>query len=89
MVRAASRVRTGNSRGYDVLSLWVVTDHPSDFPGHFVARRWTIADGAAQPTDVYFHDAALAPLQERLRARGLFRLDRAPGDDPVIVEVWL
>lgn len=89
-VRASSRLPPPGTRGYEVLALWTVTDHPSDFPDHYVARRSEIlAGGAHRTTEVTLMDPDLEVLRGALRARGLFRLERMPGDDPVILEVWL
>ncbi len=66
------------------LEMFVIYDHPEDFPGHFVVRRWLLD----KPTG----DFALALTLEEARAEvppGLCRLLRAPGDDRVIVETWV
>lgn len=67
-----------------VLSIWVVYDHPSDFPGGFIARLHK----NDQPTGQVLTHATLNGLR-RLLPHGLVCLHRAPGDDPVIVECWL
>ena len=74
------------------LSIWTVYQKPLDYPGHFVARRWEnlIVDGA--PVSRATADVLVAPDLDGLRAQlpaGLVRLDRQPGDGPVIVESWL
>lgn len=70
------------------LAMWVVYDRPSDHPEHFVARCWRIEPGKTLPTA----DVLLAPTLEGVRQAlpgGLTRLDRAEGDDPVVVETWI
>lgn len=65
---------------------FVITQHPSDFPEHFVVRLYDMARNL--PT-VY---AALAKdLNEarRLIPLGLTRINRFRMDDPVIVETWI
>lgn len=91
---AAPRVPVGppgssSARGYQPLAMWVVYRHPKDDPEAFVARRWEMGLTGMAPTMVVMRDGALEPLQLAMRARGLFRLERDPRDDPVIVEVWL
>ena len=66
--------------------MWIITDHPSDFPESFVARRW---DDAYLPTSDYLHSPDLDTLREQMRIRGLVRIPRDRDDDPVIVESWI
>jgi len=72
-----------------VMSMWTVYDHPTDYPRHFVARRFVVLGGGLfGPTD----DARFATTLSELRTmlpRGLYRLDRMPDDDPKVLEVWL
>jgi hypothetical protein len=66
------------------LPVWVIYDHPRDFPGAFVARLFIVDKATAKTLK--------APTLEGLRAllpAGLTRLERNPQDDPVIVETWL
>ncbi len=66
------------------LEMFVIYDHPRDFPGHFVVRRWI--DG--KPTQ----DFAIADTIDSARAevpRGMHRLPHQPGEDDVIVETWI
>lgn len=70
------------------LEQWVIYERPADHPDHFVVRRWIIIPGKALPTD----ELHLADTLEEARAfipPGLTRMVRSPGDDPVIVEVWI
>ncbi len=63
----------------------VVYRQPSDFPRDFVVRLF--CDGRA------LSFCALAPSLEAARdmipERHFVRMDRAPTDDPVIVETWV
>jgi hypothetical protein len=72
------------------LTVWTVYDHPSDYPNHWVARRWVVDE--AGPTtyrsDVFVRDD-LNELRDQLSRMGLFPLGRSPEDDPTIVETWL
>jgi hypothetical protein len=66
------------------LEIFVIYDHPRDYPGHFVVRRW-LGD---RPTE----DFAIALTLAEARAevpRGRVRLARSAADDPVIVETWV
>lgn len=67
----------------DKLYLWTVYFNPADFPGEYVARCWALD----QPTDFIIRASTLEALRSMLPA-GLYRMDRTPGDNPVIVETW-
>ncbi len=67
------------------LVMYVIYDHPRDYPHAFVVRMWE--DDA--PRELPF---AIQPTLDDARATlppGLHRIDRHPFDDAVIVEVWL
>jgi hypothetical protein len=64
--------------------MFVIYEHPLDFPGHFVVRRWLGGD----PTQ----DFAIADSLEAARAKvpqGMYRMPHCPGEDDVIVETWI
>jgi hypothetical protein len=65
--------------------MWVIYDHPADYPREFVARKWVGEE--ATPEVMCAH--SIGALRDALRTRGLARLDRHKTDDPVIVESWL
>lgn len=75
--------------GEAVLTMYVVTENPRDYPGKFVVRESLIVRGRTEPVPggvVVVADTlgdARAALPD-----GLYNLGRQPGDDPVIVEVW-
>ncbi len=74
----------------DLLVVWVVTNHPSDYPQHIVVRHQSVAvDGQIIPATVGCLFRTLSEARADLAGAGLTRLDRYPDDDPVIVEVWL
>lgn len=66
--------------------IWVIYDHPSDFPNHYVVRvTWGLNKSPI---------AQLAPSLESARRIAIdggasFCLGRAPDDDPVIAESWI
>lgn len=67
--------------------MWVVYDHPLDFPHTFVARRFS----GVTPTGETIEDEDLIELRHKIRRKmpmGL-RFTRADDDDPCIAEVWL
>ena len=66
------------------LSIWTVYDSPIDCPGRFVARKWLLD----RPTGEVLQDQTLDGLRGKL-PKGLTHLDRAPQDDPKIVETWI
>jgi hypothetical protein len=72
-----------------ILSVWTVYDHPSDWPGGFVARRHEAHDNN---TVVATADVVYADTLEAVRAKlppGMYPIARSPNDDPVIVESWI
>ena len=70
------------------LPVFVVTDHPSDLPDFFVARlNLSLPETVAMPLAIMDRD--LDRLRLSLESLGLIRLDRSPGDDPVVLEVWM
>lgn len=66
------------------LRMYVIYDHPSDYPNCFVIRLWK--DG--QPTVGHMLTNTLEGAR-RLIPKGLHCIPRDPTDDPVIVESWL
>lgn len=70
------------------LTMWVVYDHPRDYPDAFVARRWEIAPGVMIATQDAHTAATLEAVRERIPP-GLYRINRDQNDEPQIVEVWV
>jgi hypothetical protein len=70
------------------LNIWVVYDHPLDYPNNIVARRWECAPGVKITDDVVLKDT-LQSMRIEMMERGLNRIQRHDRDDPKIVEVWL
>lgn len=68
----------------EALEMWVVYEKPKDFPSGFIARKW-LND---RPTQETVSGSALDCVRERL-PNGLFRIERAPSDDTVIIETWI
>lgn len=73
----------------NALQLYVVTFGASDIaPGKYAVREQTVAGGT-----IANGDAKLADTLEAVRSLvppwAGYNLGRMPGDDPVIVEVWI
>lgn len=70
------------------LPMFVVYDHPADFPDHFVARLWV-----SVPQQMAFRFVlrarTLDALYDALEAFGLTHLSRQEGDAPEIIGSWL
>jgi hypothetical protein len=71
-----------------VLSLWVITENPSDYPGQFVAREWHIGQNINAPTPRCHVAGTLDEVRAKLPPF-LTRLPPDPRDDRVIVETWI
>lgn len=70
------------------LSMWVITQNPSDFPGKFVAREWLVGAGC-QAATLNHHVADTLDGVRAMLPVGLVVLPRDPSDDAVIVESWI
>lgn len=66
------------------LIVWAIYENPSDHPGKFVVRRWV---GLTPDLEAKVCDT-LAEARTAMPA-GLFRMNRFPHDDPVVVEAWI
>lgn len=70
------------------LPMFVITDHPTDWPDFYVARlHLTLPHDIPLPVTIM--DPDLERLQETMQALGLTKLMRSPQDDPIIVESWI
>jgi hypothetical protein len=66
--------------------MYVVYDHPRDFPEVFVCRVWY---GRAASADPFMTAATLDEIRDALEERGLVNIGRYAEDDPAIAEVWV
>lgn len=67
--------------------MWVIYDHPLDFPNSVIVRRWYGAhvDNTWMVIAPTIPDARTAAVNE-----GASRcINRMPEDDPAIAEVWI
>ena len=67
------------------IEIWTVYDHPSDFPGKYVARLF-IGD---KPTNQVIVTKNINSIRAKLAVKGLTCLHRQENDDPKIMETWL
>lgn len=72
----------------DQFLMWCVYRFPRDYPGLYVARRWTIAAGEALATSDVVTSLTLDGVRAQLPP-GLHCIARLLGDDPGIVETWI
>ena len=63
---------------------YVIYDHPRDYPGEFVVRRWELG----KPRELLGSANTLQGAR-KLLPPGLVNLGRYEQDDPFIVEVWV
>lgn len=69
--------------------MWVIYDHPKDFPDKFVAREWNIGPGRATPLDNVITSNDLEELREQMVQKCLTKIIKSNIDDPCIVETWM
>lgn len=78
------------ARDLDLLTMWTVYDHPTDYPDHWVARCFAVGKGGGPTATAHvIRSKTLRALQLVLRNAGLTPLQRSDGDDANIVETWL
>jgi len=73
----------------EALEMWVIYDHPKDYPNSFIARRWLVDDKGERFTGDIINANSLEKLRIVLINIGKTCINRDPNDDPVIVETWL
>ncbi len=74
----------------DALDMFVIYDHPSDLPGGFVVRAWSMVGGAvAAAPEPLGKDLATIDDARKLIPDGKVNIGRFDDDDPKIAEVWV
>jgi hypothetical protein len=68
-----------------MLLLYVIHDHPSDFPDWYVITKWDLSVRLG----VFGFCRTLEEARVHLSRKGLVNIGREPDDDPKIVEVWV
>lgn len=71
------------------LPMWVVYDHPTDYPDHYVARQHVVGLSGIESTDRVMQAKTLDSIRTAMTNQGLACITRSDNDDPKIVEVWL
>ena len=74
-------------RRFDVLEMFVIYDHPKDYPDFVVLRVWSVHAGRVEP-GISYVEKTIEACRRHL-PNGAINIGRQPGDDPVIVEVWV
>lgn len=77
----------GTKKPVDPLGMWVIYDHPPDFPDKFVARRFFTGPRVILTSDDFVSSATLNGVRALL-PDGLRNHGRAAHDEPKIVETW-
>ena len=71
------------------LAIWVIYDHPKDFPKGFVLRaQFAMPGGAITMSKAAWYASDPDQLRSILPF-GVVRMERHPDDDPSIVETWV
>ena len=78
----------------DRLDGFTIYENPSDRPGHYVLRGWSVG-----PTGDVVHERfaismpigpkALAALRQGMVEQGFVRIPRSDDDEPQILETWV
>lgn len=72
-----------------VLTQYTIYERPRDYPEGYVVRAFHIVRGQTAPVpDPGSWKVATLELARGVIPEGMTRLDRYPGDDPNILEVW-
>lgn len=76
-----------------IMTIWVIYDHPKDFPDKFVLRpHFVVSDGEDGAREMPSWQEWIGDTLDEVRKRvpwGLACFPRDEGDDPRIVESWL
>lgn len=67
--------------------MFVVYDHPADFPSHWVVRHWTVDAGGPVARKARLFDT-LEGARDELRGAGLYVMPHEESDEPQVVETW-
>lgn len=71
------------------LAMWVVYDHPLDFPSNFVAREFLITESGSRATGKFILSPRMEDIRQMMMDYMLSPLARDPSDEPHIVESWV
>lgn len=68
--------------------LYVIYDHPRDFPEEYVCRRWELDQLLDEGLDPFLHSTSLEEIRRQLPP-DLVKIRPWGHDDPVILEIWI
>lgn len=78
----------GSKKVRDPLGMWVIYDHPPDFPNKYVARCFYVGPRVILPSDAFVSSETL-PGVRALLPDGLSNVGRHEReDDPKVLETW-
>ena len=69
---------------HEAVIIWVIYDHPIDYPTGYIARKF-LND---KPTAEVLTADGIHEMRQKI-PKGFVRIDRHPTDDSSIVESWL
>jgi len=89
-VYCSLRCAIADSGTVPVLANWTVYERPRDYPDGYIARKWVILRGAAEPfpTNEIVVGTTLDDVRAKLPPGLAGPLLRNDDDDPKIVETW-
>ncbi|TAL42613.1 MAG: hypothetical protein EPN91_07915 [Salinibacterium sp.] len=67
----------------------VIYNRPSDYPDGYLVKTYIVERGNIAPGKILGHSLPSLEAARELVPDGMWRIERLPGDDPVIVEVWV
>jgi hypothetical protein len=74
----------------NALTIWVIYDHPADFPDSYVLRPQFVQPGGVMGIgDIAYTSNNIEALRKVMRGMGLHCLPRMPDDSSKIMETWL
>ena len=83
--------RYNSQKGLDVksvLDIYVVYEHPTDYPDKFVLRKWAITPNEIHPEKTVIVEDTLEALHKHV-PHNMARIERNILDEPQIIEIWL
>ena len=73
----------------DGLTVWVIYDHPKDYPEYFLARKFVYINNGLKPTFDILKNVEIDNIRNSLRDKCFTLLPRHQDDDEKIVETWI
>lgn len=71
------------------LPMYVLYDHPKDYPDYYVVRRWKSREGLEPDPQPFLWRKDLEQVHKNMARMGLVFIPRDPTDDPVIMGTYL